>query len=127
MKIWNRFRYNRHRAGIVVAMICFIFGTGCSVVGIRTTEEASYTVLAEYDPIEIRDYKELIAVETDVEASYDEASNIAFKKLFDYISGENLGQSKIAMTAPVMSREKNAGTGEKVAMTSSLNGFRLMA
>ena len=109
-------------AGVVVAMICFIFVTGCSVVGIRTTEEASYTVLAKYDQIEIREYKELVVVETDVDASYDKAGNIAFKKLFGYISGENVSQSKIAMTAPVMSKERNAGTGEKVAMTSPVIG-----
>ena len=119
---WNRFKCNRHMAGVVIAVICFIFVTGCSVVGIRTTEEASYTVLAEYDQIEIREYKELVVVETDVDASYDKAGNIAFKKLFGYISGENVSQSKIAMTAPVISKERNADTGEKVAMTSPVIG-----
>ncbi|MDX2445586.1 MAG: heme-binding protein [Desulfobacterales bacterium] len=113
---------SRRMARVAVAVFCFIFVTGCSVVGIRTTEEAIYTVLAEYDPIEIREYEELIVVETDVNASYDEAGNIAFKKLFGYISGENVSQSKIAMTAPVISKERNPGTGEKVAMTSPVIG-----
>lgn len=106
----------------MVGVICIFFTTGCSVFGIRTSEEASYHVLAKYDQIEIREYGEQVVVETYVEAAYDEAGGIAFKKLFAYISGENVSQTRIAMTAPVMSTEGIAAGGEKVAMTSPVLG-----
>lgn len=107
---------------VLVGVIGLFFSTGCSIFGIRTSEEASYHVLATYDQIEMREYGELLVVETDVDASYNEAGNIAFKKLFAYISGENITQAKIAMTAPVMSREGIAVDSEKVAMTSPVLG-----
>lgn len=122
MKSGKRFNRNRFLTPILVGIICFFFTTGCSIFGIRTSEEATYHVLAEYDQIEIREYGELVVVETDVDASYEEAGNIAFKKLFAYISGENISKTKIAMTAPVMSREEFAADGEKVAMTSPVLG-----
>jgi hypothetical protein len=122
MKNERKIKWNRPLTSVLVGVICFFFTTGCSIFGIRTSEEASYHVLAKYDRIEIREYGELVVVETDVDASYDEAGSIAFKKLFGYISGENVSQSKIAMTAPVMSREGSVLDGEKVAMTSPVIG-----
>jgi hypothetical protein len=55
-----------------------------------------------------------LAAEATVEAADAEAGrNEAFKILFDYISGANQGQSKVAMTTPV-----EVGTeAEKIAMT----------
>ena len=122
MKSEGTLKWNRPLTPVLVGVICFFFTTGCSIVGIRTAEEASYHLLAKDDRIEIREYGELVVVETDVDASYEEAGRIAFKKLFGYISGENGSQSKIAMTAPVMSREGRALDGEKVAMTSPVIG-----
>ena len=59
-----------------------------------------------------------MVAETYVNAGYDEAGNIAFKKLFAYISGENLSKTRIAMTAPVMSKERDAMVRDKIPMTS---------
>ncbi len=107
----------------VLGAICVsFFSTGCSFFGIRNTEEAGYAVIVKRDQIEIREYDELVVVETFVNTGYEEAGNIAFKKLFAYISGENISKTKIAMTAPVMSREEFAADGEKVAMTSPVLG-----
>lgn len=122
MKSRKNLKWSRSLATVMAGVLCLFFTTGCSIFGIRTSEEASYHVIAKYGNIEIREYGEFVVIETDVEASYDEAGSIAFKKLFAYISGENGSQTKIAMTAPVVSREGSALDGEKVAMTSPVIG-----
>ncbi|MFT5291365.1 MAG: hypothetical protein ACI82F_003444 [Planctomycetota bacterium] len=76
--------------------------SACSVFGIRTTEEAGYEVLVEDGDFELREYEQLVVVETLVGGDLGEKQNTAFFRLFDYISGENSAQQKIAMTAPVL-------------------------
>ena len=90
---------------------------GCSLLGIRTAEEASYAVVASQDDIELRDYASYVSVETTVSADFDDAGNRAFRKLFGYISGDNRAQEKIAMTSPVTASESTAGDGEEIEMT----------
>ena len=124
MKIFSFSRFMKQSVAVIVGAIGIFSTTGCSLVGIRTSEEANYEVLKKYDQIEIREYAELIVVETYVNTDYDEAGNIAFKKLFAYISGENLSKTKISMTAPVMSKEGNAVDGDKIPMTSPVLGER---
>jgi hypothetical protein len=77
-------------------------------------EKAAYTVVESHGEIELRDYQPQILVETEVAASFDDAGNLAFRRLFNYISGENMSRSKIAMTAPVT---QEAGS-EKIDMTA---------
>ncbi len=125
MRIGTCCKWKRPSVASVISAICLSFlTTGCTFFGIRTSEEASYTVMDKQDQIEIREYDELIVVETYVNTDYDEAGNIAFKKLFAYISGENLSKTKIAMTAPVMSKERDAMAGDKIPMTSPVLGER---
>ena len=116
------FNWNKPSMAVVLGMICVFFGAGCTVFGIRTSEEANYKVLGESGRIELREYDELIVVETDVNAAYDEAGKIAFKRLFGYISGENEVKTKIAMTTPVLAKEGNSANSEQVAMTSPVFG-----
>ena len=108
-------------ASILGALFVFIL-TGCSVFGLRTSEEATYKVLGKYGQFEIREYDARVIVETDVNAPFDEAGKIAFNRLFGYISGENVAQTKIAMTAPVMAKERDGSEGKKIAMTSPVIG-----
>jgi len=77
-------------------------------------EEAKYTVLEKQDSLEIREYAPSIVAEVVVEGDFENASSAAFRTLFKYISGQNTGRSKIAMTAPVSQQPE----AEEIAMTS---------
>jgi hypothetical protein len=101
---------------ILGLIVCALLLTGCSVLGMRSgTEQASYTVVAHLDDnTEVRRYPPQLVAETSVTAP-DESSarNKAFRVLFDYISGANRSQKKVAMTAPV----ETAAAPETIAMT----------
>ncbi len=106
----------------LAAVGVILFLSGCSLVGIRSAEEANYSVLKNQDQFEVREYEALVIAETMVDASFDEAGNIAFKRLFGYISGDNVAASEIAMTAPVMALDENRSSGEKISMTAPVTG-----
>ena len=76
-------------------------------------EEPAYQVIEQDGEFELREYAAYLVAETRVEASFTEAGNVAFRRLFDYISGGNQAQEKIAMTTPVTQVK-----GEKIAMTA---------
>ena len=77
-------------------------------------EEAEYSVSLKQDKLEIREYAPSIVAEVIVIDDFEDASGAAFRKLFNYISGDNTGRSKIAMTSPVSQKPEP----EKIAMTS---------
>jgi hypothetical protein len=81
-----------------------LYLVGCSVVGIQSDiEQPPYEVVVSLsEDIEIRQYAKRIAVEATVIAEdSDDVRNTAFRVLFDYISGANLANAEISMTAPV--------------------------
>ncbi len=82
------------------------------------TEIAPYKTIisAEENNIELRNYESLILVSAPMNSSDDR--NGAFRKLFSYITGDNIDQSKIAMTAPVLMDKSNEDTGTKIPMTA---------
>jgi effector-binding domain-containing protein len=86
----------------------------CVTVGI---EKAKYQVIEKEGKFEVRQYKPQIVAETIVESDFDKAGNTAFRKLFNYISGDNRKKESIAMTAPV---NQKSGS-EKIAMTAPVN------
>ena len=105
-----------------LAAIVVLFLSGCSLVGIRSTAEPAYSVLQNDASFEVREYAEMVVAETRVDASFDDAGNIAFGRLFGYISGANASASEIAMTAPVMAVDKSTAVGETIAMTAPVTG-----
>ena len=86
-------------------------------------EEPAYEVLLETKYYEVRRYQSYIVAEIDVDDDFKRAGNSAFRVLAGYIFGDNEPQQKMAMTAPVESREgvrmnmtapvtSQAGTGD---------------
>jgi hypothetical protein len=72
-------------------------------------EEAEFSVISESGDFEIREYAPSIVAETLVDDDFEGAGNRAFRKLFNYISGDNSQQDKIAMTSPVGQRPSGDG------------------
>lgn len=81
------------------------------------TEEAEYKVAQTDKNIEVRDYAPHILAEIIIAGPLEDAGNQAFRPLFKYISGDNLKNEKVSMTAPVSQQ----AAGEKIAMTAPVS------
>ena len=64
-------------------------------------EEPSYEVVRRIDGVEVRLYPRLIMATV-----VGDGGGTPFRLLFQYISGNNSGSSKISMTAPVLTPER---------------------
>ena len=94
-------------------------------------EQPSFSVVERDGRFELRDYSSYLLAETRVESDFFDAGNIAFGRLFRYISGNNARRESISMTAPVTQAPASAprggggggggGKGEKIAMTAPVN------
>ena len=80
-------------------------------------EKAKYTVLEKEDGFEIRQYEPQIVAETYVEGNLKDVGNAGFRRLYDYISGDNKKKQSISMTAPV----GQEASSEKIAMTAPVS------
>ena len=98
----------------ILSILGTLIFAGCSVFGIRTSEEPTFNILREQGNIQIRQYNDMLIAETEVVANYDESSSIGFRRLAGFIFGKNSKKQEIKMTAPVV-QEKNS---EKIAMTA---------
>ena len=85
----------------------FLFG-GCA-----TVPEPIHKVVTRNNGYEVREYSGYLVAETTVSGPWKEALNEGFRRLYSYISGNNEGQAKVSMTAPVLSRPP-----EKIEMTA---------
>lgn len=65
-------------------------------------EEPAHEVVQTFDTFELRRYAPMLVVEAAMPGGRDEGGNAAFRKLFDYIAGNNRAQQKIEMTVPVV-------------------------
>jgi hypothetical protein len=93
-----------------------VFMMGQSAMAI---EEPTFKVVSKTGTFEVRQYAPMLVAETTVEGDMDEASNKGFRKIADYIFGNNQSAqsgnaAKIAMTAPVTLEPQS----EKIAMTA---------
>ena len=77
-------------------------------------EKAKYIVLEKEDDVEIRQYEPQIVAETYVEGDLEAVGDEGFRRLYDFISGDNRQKQSISMTAPVGQEAKS----EKIAMTA---------
>ena len=83
-----------------VLIFCTLFFLTYS--NVMAYEEVNYKVILKNNIYEIRKYSDRLAVET---IEYNQSSG--FRKLFNYISGDNKTNQKIKMTTPVTRVEKN--------------------
>jgi len=74
-------------------------------------DKPEYVVLQKTGELEIRQYPTLIVARTRVEADFEDAGNLAFRRLAGYIFGGNSGDQKISMTAPVTMAPEPSGGG----------------
>jgi hypothetical protein len=97
---------------LVLILLCLpVLLVSCATVGI---EKVQYDVVEKSKAIEVRQYEPYLVAETLVASDFKEAGNVAFRRLFNYISGGNQTKESIAMTAPV----NQQGASEKIAMTA---------
>lgn len=72
-------------------------------------EEPKFTVVEQFDDWELRRYAPYLVAETRVDGNLRQSGNGAFRILAGYIFGDNEPQRKMAMTAPVISEERESG------------------
>ena len=79
-------------------------------------EEVEYEVIKENEVYEIRKYSDRLAIET-----LSTNQNSGFRKLFNYISGNNQKNEEIKMTAPVTQVKKNGKMTMQFYLPSKFN------
>ncbi len=79
------------------------------VVGIRLEEELPYTLIRKEGDFELRHYDEFTLAQTFVRGTYEEASDVAFKRLANFIFGKNSGNLTTSMTTPVFLDKETDG------------------
>ena len=99
---------------ILIFLLCALLILNYSKV--MANDEVKYEVVNKNEIYEIRKYSDRLVVETS-RAGID--SN--FRKLFNYISGKNDAQEKIAMTTPVTQVEKNGNITMQFYLPSKFN------
>jgi len=82
-------------------------------------EEPSFKVIVKSGNFELRQYAPMLVAETLVDGDMDDAGSTGFRRIADYIFGNNqvqtsTGSAKIAMTAPVTMEPQS----QKIAMTA---------
>ena len=94
---------------VVAALLVAAFCLG----GCATVPEPAHKVLSRNAGYEVREYAGYLVAETTVSGPWKGALNEGFRRLFSYISGNNESRTKVAMTAPVLSVDR-----EKIPMTA---------
>lgn len=111
----NAISSSRIRASAVwLSLLCVWFAHPAMAI-----EEPRYQVVLQDGDFEVRQYPSMLVAETEVEGDMDQASNAGFRRIADFIFGNNQApgtdqSAKIAMTAPVTVEPLSA----KIAMTA---------
>ena len=79
-------------------------------------EEANYEVVKKNETYEIRKYSDRLAIETEISNQ-----GSSFRKLFNYISGDNENKEEISMTTPVTQIEKKGSMTMQFYLPSKFN------
>ena len=100
----------------------------CSIVLLipaigNAIESLGFERIDQLGEVEVRIYERHLLASIDVNSSFTDAGNAAFRPLFRYISGRNADEQEIAMTAPVIqsaSRKDDAAWTVSFVMPASL-------
>lgn len=89
-------------------------------------EIPSYLVIQKSENIEVRQYKEILVAEVEVEGDRKVAAKEGFITLAGYIFGKNIAREKVAMTSPVNQQEVKQAEekSQKIAMTSPVSQIK---
>ncbi len=90
---------------IYVLAIAIVVFVGWKLTSRTAYESAEYTVLESDGSFEIREYPELLMATTPM--TQMSGGDGSFNRLFQYISGQNEEQQKVAMTTPVFMETKS--------------------
>ena len=106
------------RLGILCGLIVSLFASLA-----MATEEPKFKIVEKSGPFELRQYAPRVVAETLVDSSLDDASAAGFRRLADYIFGNNTSQNggneTIAMTSPVaMTSKTEKNSSERISMTA---------
>jgi len=110
---WRRF--------VTVGFVVVSSGVTITQRDVMAVEEAGYSIIEKEKGFELRQYESHIVAETVLEGGFDEVGNEGFRRLYQYISGNNRKRQSISMTAPV-SQEVSS---EKIAMTAPVGQERM--
>lgn len=84
-------------------MMVLAMAMAVAVVSATDIESPQYTVVHTESDFEIRLYRPSTWITTPVEdISFSKATQIGFHKLFQYIQGANINNSRVEMTTPVL-------------------------
>ena len=92
---------------ILLLSINFIWGQSNSLL-----ETPKYKLIKKFKSFEIREYETMIIARTLVSSDYSEAASMGFRRVANYIFGDNDKDMKIAMTAPVLLNSPVDAKGE---------------
>lgn len=103
------------RMGYLCALLILLFANVAMAI-----EEPKFAVTEQSGDFELRLYAPRVVAETFVDGSLNDASSAGFKRIADYIFGNNTSQKgvseKISMTTPVSMAPK--AESEKISMTA---------
>lgn len=97
---------------ILLALLLLVLGGPTMAI-----EEPAYQILRQTPDFELRRYEPHLLAEVEVRGDFDEVGGEAFRILAGYIFGDNQGESRIAMTAPVSQQP----VGTRIEMTAPVS------
>ena len=100
---------------LLVVLIVAIPSISWTQIARIMVEKPKYEVLAKGRGYQIRRYPSCVVAQVEIAGEAKEAMNRGFRPLANYIFGENVGDSKIAMTSPVT---RESAPSQKIAMTT---------
>ena len=96
-----------------------VFGLFLITNATMATEEVKFDIVHQNEIYEIRKYSERLVVQ-----AINDKDSGTFRKLFNYISGDNNSSKKIEMTTPVTQMKKNNVSFMQFHLPSEFNKKR---